>query len=78
MVGLSKHHLFWPRRDYHTRTEKFFRSLPCQIVLLDDFTHRMLHRHTEPPSKPSHEEMLNAIERHSLGQCRCITEGGGG
>lgn len=71
MIGLSRHHIWYPRRDYQTRTEKVFRMLPCQVVMLDDHTHRMLHRHSEPPSKPTQDEMLQAIERHAQGLCRC-------
>lgn len=74
MSGLSKHHCFWPRRDYTARLERQFRNLPCNIVLLDDFVHRMVHRHSEPPHKPSHEEMVEAIRRHTYGECRCGKE----
>lgn len=71
MNGISKHHLWYPRRDYQTRLEKTFRALQCQIVLLDDHTHRSVHRHSEPPHKPSHEEMVAALERHAQGVCKC-------
>lgn len=68
---MSRHHLFWPRRDYKTPLQKKFRNLPCNIVLLEIDEHTELHRTTPPPKMPERSAMQLAIERHGRGECKC-------
>lgn len=67
----NRHHIWYPRRDYKTPTERAFRSLPCFIVWLDVEAHKLLHVHQRPPSKPKHDEMVAAIDRHKQQACAC-------
>ena len=70
---LTKHHCWYPRRDYTTALERKFRNLPCNIVLLEDDIHRLLHEYQEPPRKPSAKEMRQAIEQHRRLPCKSPT-----
>ena len=63
---LTVHHLFWPRRDYQTDVERRFRTLPWNKLEMPMDAHEMLHRYAPPPSKPSLEEMLDAVEAYEL------------
>lgn len=67
----DKHHLFWPRRNYKGKYERRFRNLPCNVVLLDEQIHSLLHTLQRPPGKPTHNEMLEAIHRHENQLCGC-------
>ena len=58
------HHLYHPRSEYRTPTEKKFRALECNIVrglcrCLHDLEHLK-----RPPEKPSIEEMRQAVYGH--------------
>lgn len=57
----NTHHKLWPRNRYKTDVEKQFRQLPQnkEDMCMDE--HRELHATTPPPPKPSHAEMLLAI-----------------
>lgn len=68
----NRHHLYWPKRDYRSPTEKAFRSLPCNIVEMNVNDHRILHLVMEPPTKPTFVEMTVAIQRHKSLTCGCI------
>ena len=70
-MATSRHHLWYPRRSYATPTEKTFRSLQCNIVVIDAEVHRLIHATYEPPIKPTYEEMRVAIERHRHHECGC-------
>lgn len=55
----DSHHLFWPRTDYKTRTEKLFRRqfiIPINIGI-----HREIHANIEPPTKPCRNVMLGYL-----------------
>lgn len=67
----DSHHIFHPRADYRTPTEKRFRRLPCNVVQIDKITHRLLHQYTKPPQKPPVDVMVQAIRRHEQGDCSC-------
>lgn len=67
----SKHHLWWPRRDYKTDIERRFRGLPCNVVELQHDTHLLIHEYQEPPTKPLPMEMARAIRHHDQGRCPC-------
>lgn len=54
---LTRHHLWWPKSDYVTETEKRFRDLDVNIVLIPDCVHAILHKHQKPPQKPPVEYM---------------------
>jgi len=65
-MGTSKtrHHLWFPAKNYKSKLERKFRALPCNIVLLDLDVHLLLHKHQTPPTKPSAEEMTEVIKKH--------------
>lgn len=67
----NRHHLWWPRTAYTTPTERRFRSLSCGVIEMDIEMHRLFHAMSEPPTKPSHDEMVVAIERHKAKECGC-------
>lgn len=69
--GMTKHHLYWPRRDYQVGLEKKFRNLPCNVVLMDELKHRQLHATTRPPKKPTRTKMALATAAHDEGRCSC-------
>jgi hypothetical protein len=73
-MAKTKHHLWYPRFEYRGGTEKVFRNLPCNIILLDDRIHRLIHQYSMPPDKPNHNQMAEAINRHKTKQCSCYTE----
>lgn len=58
------HHIWWPRTEFTTPTEKKFRNLECNIVrgicrCLHDLEHLK-----DPPEKPSTEFMRQAVYSH--------------
>ena len=55
------HHLYFPRRDYQTKTEKQYRELPHHKVVICRNEHNELHAEYQPPTKPSQAEMVRAI-----------------
>lgn len=66
MNGVSIHHIYFPRRDYQTRTEKTFRNLPCHKVEMSTEGHRQLHQlafrdNGVIPDKPTPEQMVEKI-----------------
>lgn len=69
--GRNLHHLFWPKGDYKTDTELEFRALPCFHIVIGIEEHRLVHAHTESPTKPSFHEMDFAIQRHKFRECGC-------
>lgn len=56
------HHQFWPRRHYKTSTEKRFRELPENKVLICRNLHDEEHALFEPPTKPDFTIMKLALE----------------
>jgi len=70
-LGTNIHHIFFPARDYKSGISKIFRSLKCNTVELDVETHRLLHAMSEPPRKPSVENMAIVIQKHNRKECRC-------
>lgn len=71
MTKLTRHHLYWPKAAYKHSTEKFFRQLPCNIILIGEDEHREVH-FGPPPNKPSRGEMLDKIGEFNQGQCGCL------
>lgn len=71
-MATSRHHLWWPRREYKSPTQRHFRNLPCMVVEIDVETHKLIHAYNEPPIMPSHTEMTVAIERHKARECECF------
>lgn len=67
----NEHHLFWPRDHYRTPLERAFRNLPCNKVRLDIKLHNLVHSCTKPPTKPSHDDMSEAVRRHHEKLCGC-------
>lgn len=55
------HHEYFPRSDYRRGVARQFRELPENKVQLCRNEHDELHAVTEPPIKPSREEMMGAI-----------------
>lgn len=62
----STHHLYWPRRDYTTKTARQFRELPAHKEQLCRREHDERHATEQPPTKPSHTEMLRAIASQAI------------
>lgn len=54
---LSDHHIWFPRREFHTPTEKKLRAMGGMIVRLANQPHRDLHANVGPPPKPSPDLM---------------------
>ena len=48
---ITNHHLYWPKPDYTTHTEKAFRELPENKVPLPRCLHDLEHLQA-PPDKP--------------------------
>ena len=71
-MATSRHHLWWCQKNYTTPTERKFRNLPCNVVELDFNTHKLIHLHYEPPNKPTHTDMVVAIQRHRNHECGCF------
>lgn len=74
MGDVSRHHVYFPRRDYQTRVEKIFRTLPCHVVVMSVEGHRRLHQlafrdNGTIPTKPSEEDMIAKIN-HCHNECR--------
>lgn len=67
----DKHHTFWPRRHYVTRTEREFRSLNCALATIDFEAHKAFHYSLEPLKKPSQRAMQIAVRRHKQRRCSC-------
>ena len=57
----SRHHLYWPEKDYNTRVERDFRALGENVVAMCREEHDILHATTRPPHKPSRQIMLQVI-----------------
>jgi hypothetical protein len=56
------HHLYFPRREYRSPTEKRFRELSENKVQLCRQDHDDLHAVTDIPEKPDLEIMRQAIQ----------------
>lgn len=53
----SRHHIYFPKRDYTTKTERKFINLPDNIVTVCRAVHDEFHAQATPPIKPSRIEM---------------------
>lgn len=62
---MSRHHLFWPRRDYRKEIAREFRNLDENKVYVCRAIHDEYHLE-EPPEKPSLGEMRQALGRTAL------------
>lgn len=60
---MTRHHAYWPRREYTTPVEKRFRNLAVNVGMVCMAEHQELHMTTPAPDKPSREEMLDVIRR---------------
>lgn len=58
----DKHHLFYPRSEYRTSTERQFRNLGENAVKICRNLHNTEHHVFEIPDKPDVELMRMAIE----------------
>lgn len=64
-----RHHRYYPAKDYTTTLEKTFRNLPDNLVVRCHRLEDIEHAATQPPHKPTHEMMVEAIsEAVNLGQ----------
>ena len=68
---MNKHHVFWPRNAYTTKVERRFRNLPCNVVWVDSYAHKLIHVFTRPPDKPNISEMSQSINHHLQKHCSC-------
>ena len=57
----NRHHLYWPSGEYKSGVEKRFRQLGENIVEMCRDEHVDLHATTQPPDKPSRNEMLEVL-----------------
>lgn len=62
---VTKHHLWWPKRDYATKLEQHFRNLDENIEMLRRCDHDDVHEFQVAPQKPTTEQMLQALGRIS-------------
>jgi len=60
--GLECHHIYYPRRDYKTKTQKKFRELRCNKIYLDHETHVQIHRQRRASEMPTREQMLQRLD----------------
>lgn len=67
------HHLYYPRRSYHSKVERKFRLLKCNTVYIPRELHEWVEHTYGPPPKPSREAMLLKILRHARKECCCET-----
>lgn len=56
------HHLYYPKAEYTTPTEKRFRELDANKILGCRALHNLRHYTENPPKKPSVQEMNEAIQ----------------
>lgn len=59
---IDRHHLLYPKSEYHTPTEKHFRQLGGFVIRMDRHYHNTLHASLEPPIKPSKGLMDTMID----------------
>lgn len=62
----DSHHLYWPRNEYQTKTERKFRNLGENVITLCRFKHDLLHLE-KPPHKPDFQTMRDTVERNRYG-----------
>lgn len=56
---VTRHHLYWPARDYETPLELAFREANIDMERRCD--HDDIHREQFPPLKPTVKEMITAL-----------------
>lgn len=56
------HHLFYPRAEYKTKTERNFRLLGANIIRICRNLHNIEHAIFPKPEKPDEDVMLAAIQ----------------
>jgi hypothetical protein len=69
--GLSKHHLYYPSTWYVTDVERRFRNLPCNVMIMKRKPDHDLADLRPPLPKPTHGDMIDAINEFERGQCGC-------
>ena len=57
----DEHHLYWPRNQYTSKMEKFFRELPENKVQLCRAEHDEIHATEKPPAKPPVQAIIAAL-----------------
>lgn len=63
---LTRHHVYWPAREYTSELEDTFRNLPENIHTESRCDHDEIHRNELPPHKPTTEQMIRAIAQSAL------------
>ena len=63
---VTRHHLYWPARDYTSPVEHAFRNLPENIQMESRCDHDEIHRTELPPKKPQIEQMLRALSQIAI------------
>lgn len=64
MNGLSRHHVFSPKKDYETDLEKRFRNQPGLVIPgVHILVHKALHEAVPHPPKPNRREMVDIFHR---------------
>jgi hypothetical protein len=56
----SFHHIFWARRDYKTKPERYLRNNAGFLVPMYQDAHRTIHKELDPPPKPK-ERIIHGI-----------------
>ena len=64
------HHMYYPRSDYKTSTEKQYRELPHHKVRLCRNEHNEIHANEQAPTKPPYSEMVRAIASYAMREAR--------
>lgn len=65
LCGLTKHHDYWPKKEYSTKIEKRFRELKSHVRLLPNCEHREFHLNNRPPVKPPLKHMVAVLYREA-------------
>jgi hypothetical protein len=61
-IPYDNHHVYWPKRHYHTPLEKRMRMHKGFIIPTRIDYHRDLHSHLTPPEKPSHQMIGHLLD----------------
>ena len=63
---VSRHHVFFERRDYKTRLETLYRNMGGAVLLMGNQVHHDLHHEVPAPPKPNHHLMADIYQHARL------------
>jgi phytoene dehydrogenase-like protein len=68
----DRQHVYHPRTEYKTATEKRFRNLGGNVIRMCRCMHERWDNAYDPPPKPSREVMLEAIAESATGHMAVV------